>query len=77
MIHCRILKQCHLLCVCAEGRGKTEATEKAAGVPETGPSTLSQNLVATARPGAMETPHSAQTSQRAGKSLVKLIKNLI
>lgn len=48
-----------LLCVCAEGRGKTEAAEKATGAPEASPSTLPQKPVATARPGAMETPHSA------------------
>lgn len=47
------------LTVCAEGRGKTEAAEKATGASEASLSTLPQKLAATARPGAMETPHSA------------------
>lgn len=54
--------------MCAEGRGKTEAAEKATGAPEAGPPTLPQKLAVTARPGAMETPHSAQTSQHTGES---------
>lgn len=56
--------------MCAEGGGKADATDKATGVPEGSLSTLPQNPVATARPGPMETPHSAQTSQHTGKSPV-------
>lgn len=58
------------LFVSAEGRGETEATEKAPGAPEAGLSVLPQNPAAAQRPGTMETPHSAQTSQHAGKSPV-------
>lgn len=50
-----------------EGGGKTEAAEKATGAPEAGQSTLPQKPAAEARPGAMEMPHSAQTSKHAGK----------
>lgn len=60
------------LCVNVEGGGETEAAEEAAGAPEAGSSTLPHELAATARPGAMETPHSAQRSQQAGKSPVSL-----
>jgi len=53
----------HIPCVCAEGRGETEAT----GANEAGPSTPSQKPAAAARPGAMETSHSDQTSQHTGE----------
>lgn len=56
--------------MCTEGRGKTEAAQKAAGASEASLPTLPQKLAATARPGTMETPHSAQTSQHGGKSPV-------
>lgn len=58
------------LCFRTERRGETETTEKATGADGTGPPTPPQNVVAAAGPGAMETPHSAQTSQRGGKSPV-------
>lgn len=54
--------------VCVEGRGKAEAAEKAPGAPDVSPSTLPKKLAATARPGAMETPHSPQEIQPEGKS---------
>lgn len=65
----KILKFCHVcVFVCAEGRGKTEGAEKATGAHQGGPSTLRQNFAATARPGAMEAPHSAEAGQHKGKS---------
>lgn len=60
------LKYCNFLIVSAEGRGKTEAAEEAAGAPDTRPPTLPPRVAAAARPGAMETPRSAQTSQHGG-----------
>lgn len=59
--------------MCAEGRRKAEAAEKAAGAPDVSLSTLPQKLAATARPGAMETPHSAQEIQPEGKSPVSSV----
>ena len=54
----------------SEGRGETEAAEKATGALLYRPSTLPQKPAAAARPGAMETLHSAPTGQRKGEAPV-------
>ena len=55
------------VCVYSEGAGKTEETGERAGAPAPGQGALPKDTLATARPGAMETPYGAVPCQRTGE----------